>query len=255
MSAIDGWLEGFLNGGQASLWFVLLISLALGLRHASDPDHVAAVTTMVSSGQERNRVGRASFTGFSWGLGHGTTLVLVGLPLVLFSRFVPEPVVRIAETLIGIIIMALAVQLLVRWRRGFFHFHEHEHEHGGPHRHLHSHAGQSGKSHEHAHAPLKRTPFSAYLVGLVHGIGGSAGVVLLLLATIQSTATAIAALFIYAAGTAVSMAIVSAIFGVAVSRRPVARNFERVAPILGILALVFGMWYASAALGLIAYPF
>lgn len=178
---------------------------------------------------------------------------------MLFSRFLPEPIVRVAETLetlIGAIIVLLAVQLLLRWRRGLFHVHEHEHNQEGRHRHVHPHAGKSDEdSHEHTHTSGQHTPLSAYAVGLVHGIGGSAGVVLLLLSTIQSTATAIVALFIYAGGTAVSMALLSTVFGIGLTRKPVARNFERLAPILGVLALVFGLWYASGALGLITYPF
>lgn len=245
-------LEGFLEGSQVNVWLILLISVALGLRHASDPDHVAAVTTLVASGKSRNKIGRAGFTGFSWALGHGTTLIIVGLPLIVFSRFLPEPIVRIAETLIGLIIVLLAAQLLLKWRRGAFHLHEHEHEQEGQeecHRHLHQHASKSGEeTHAHTHAAGQRTPLSAYGVGLVHGIGGSAGVVLLLLSTIPSTATAIAALFVYAGGTAVSMTLLSAVFGLGLSRKPVARNFERVAPVLGVLALVFGLWYASGAL-------
>lgn len=100
----------------------------------------------------------------------------------------------------------------------------------------------------------QRTPLSAYAVGFVHGIGGSAGVVLLL-STIHSTATAVVALFIYAGDTAVSVALLSTVFGIGLTRKPVARNFERLAPILGVLALVFGLWYASGALGLVSYAF
>ena len=66
MSAIDGWLEGFLHG-PAGLGVVLLVSLFLGLRHASDPDHLAAVTTLIASEEERERVWKATFMGFAWG--------------------------------------------------------------------------------------------------------------------------------------------------------------------------------------------
>ena len=78
MPAIDGWLEGFLQG-PTTLWVVLVVSLLVGLRHASDPDHLAAVTTLIAS-QERKRIRKATSLGLLWGLGHGTTLVLVGLP-------------------------------------------------------------------------------------------------------------------------------------------------------------------------------
>ena len=251
MSAIDGWLEGFLYG-PAGVGAVLLISLLLGLRHASDPDHLAAVTTLIAS-EEPEAVRKATFMGLSWGLGHGTTLVLLGLPLVLLGRYLPEGIQQAAEVAIGVIIVVLALRLLVRWRRGFFHAHHHTHEGGEAHRHLHSHA--EGPVHEHAHSAALRTPLSAYGVGLVHGVGGSGGLTLLLLSTIPSPSEAVVALLVFAAGTAVSMALLSTVFGLAIATSPVRRNFERVAPVLGVLAAAFGVWYALGALGVVAYPF
>lgn len=122
---------------------ILLISLFLGLRHASDPDHLAAITTLIASEEERRQARKAGLMGFFWGLGHGTTLVILGLPLVLLNRFLPEPVQVVAETLIGVIIVALAVRLLLRWRRGAYHAHVHRHDEESPHRHVHSHKGGS----------------------------------------------------------------------------------------------------------------
>ena len=252
MSGIDGWLEGFLHG-PTGLGVVLSISLLLGLRHASDPDHLAAVTALIASEEGRNRIRKATLMGLSWGLGHATTLVLVGLPLVLVGRYLPEKIQQAAEVAIGAIIVMLAVRLLLRWRRGLFHVHPHTHG-GETHRHLHSHAG--GAAHEHSHATSNmRTPLSAYGVGLVHGIGGSGGLTLLLLSTIRDPAQATGALLIFAAGTAISMALLSTALGSALATGPVARNFDRVAPILGMLAAAFGVWYALGALGLANYPF
>ncbi len=113
MSAIDGWLEGFLHG-QIGVEVILLVSLLLGLRHASDPDHLAAVTTLIASEKERDRVRKAGAMGFLWGLGHGTTLVLVGLPLVLLNQYLPEVISKVAEVAIGCIIVLLAARLLIR---------------------------------------------------------------------------------------------------------------------------------------------
>lgn len=169
VATIDAWLEGFMHGPTA-LWMVLLVSLLLGLRHASDPDHLAAVTTLIASEKDGSGLRKAGSMGFSWGLGHGTSLVLIGLPLVLLGRYLPEPVQQAAEALIGGIIILLAVRLLVRWRRGHFHAHAHSHDDEGIHRHVHSH--ESDPSHEHAHKVLFRTPLSSYSIGLVHGIGG-----------------------------------------------------------------------------------
>src|SRR5215203_3906757 len=223
--------------GPSGAGVILLISLLLGLRHASDPDHLAAVTTLIASEEERKQAHKAGLMGLLWGLGHGTTLVVLGLPLVLFNRFLPEPVQVIAETLIGAIIVFLAVRLLVRWRRGLYHAHTHNHDDEPP------------------HAVPHRTPVSAYGIGLVHGIGGSGGLTLLLLSTISNRAEAVGALLLFATGTAVSMALLSTAFGLAIAGGPIGRNFERVAPVLGVLGVAFGAWYALGALALVTYPF
>ena len=91
------------------------------------------------------------------------------------------------------------------------------------------------------------------MIGLVHGMGGTAGVGLLLLATIQNRALAVAALAVFAACTAVSMTLLSAGFGVALSTRAVRRSFHHVAPALGVASLVFGVWYALGAQGVVPY--
>ncbi len=246
---MDGWLEGYMHG-PASLGLVLLVSALLGLRHASDPDHLAAVTTLIASEGDHDRIRKAGLMGLLWGAGHGTSLVLIGLPLVLFNRYLPGVVQQAAEALIGAIIIVLAVRLLLRWRRGLFHVHVHTHE-GDPHRHVHSHVRD--EAHGHAHA--RRTPLGAYGVGLVHGIGGSGGLTLLLLSTISDKAQATGALLLFAAGTAVSMALLSTAFGLAIAGGPVGRHFERVAPVLGVLGVAFGAWYALGALGMVVYPF
>jgi len=252
MGAIDGYFEGFLEG-HAGLGAILLISLFLGLRHASDPDHLAAVTTLIASEEERERARKAGLMGFFWGLGHGTTLLILGLPLVLFNRSLPEPVQQAAEVAIGAIIVFLAARLLLRWRRGFYHVHTHAHDEGPDHRHVHSH--EEDDLHEHDHAVPHRTPLSAYGIGLVHGIGGSGGLTLLLLSTISNQAEAAGALLIFAAGTAVSMALLSTAFGLTIAAGPMGRNFERFAPVLGILSMAFGVWYALGALNVLTYPF
>ncbi len=252
MSTIDSYLEGFLEG-PVGLWSILLISLFLGLRHASDPDHLAAVTTLIASEEERKQAHKAGLMGFFWGLGHGTTLVVLGLPLVLFNRFLPERVSQIAEVAIGMVIVLLAVRLLYRWQHGFYHVHGHSSDEGPAHRHVHSH--KESKSHEHTHAVSQRTPLSAYGIGLVHGIGGSGGLTLLLLSTLSNQTEAAVALLIFAAGTAVSMAVLSTAFGLIIAGGPLRKNFEYVAPVLGVLSISFGVWYALGALEIVTYPF
>jgi ABC-type nickel/cobalt efflux system permease component RcnA len=179
--------------------------------------------------------------------------VLIGLPLVLLNRYLPERISQVAEVAIGCIIVLLAVRLLLRWRKGLYHVHVHRHDSAEPHRHVHSHAESA--AHEHGHRVKHRTPISSYGVGLIHGVGGSGGLTLLLLSTISDKVQATGALLLFAVGTAVSMALLSTVFGLVIARGPMARNFERVAPVLGVSTMAFGAWYALGALGLVVYPF
>lgn len=242
MLGLDQWLAHFSDG--VTLLLVIGVAVLLGLRHACDPDHLAAVTTLIAAKKERTpRL--AARLGFSWGLGHSTSLFAFGLPIVLYRAYLPEPVLEVAETLIGFVIIGLAVWLLVRWRRGVFHLHPHEHA-AVRHVHLHGHAAQSG--HAHAHTIRTRSPLQAYAIGVVHGMGGSAGVGILLLATIRSHVLAVLALGLFAFCTAVSMALLSSGFGLALASAPARRAFHRLAPALGSASLVFGVWYALGGL-------
>ena len=216
-----------LGDGQSFL-IVMGVAILLGLRHATDPDHLTAVSTLVAYDDERTSK-RARTLGFSWGLGHATTLFLLGLPIVLFDSYLPEPVQRGAEVGIGLVIIALAVRLLLRWRSGSMKPHRHEHR--------------------------GRTPLQAYGIGLIHGIGGSAGVGILLLAAIPDHVEGVVALVLFALFTALSMAIASSSFGYGLSREPVLRRFTAVAPVLGALSLAFGAWYALGALEAVPYYF
>jgi len=247
MFGLDDWISTFSDG--TTLVFVAFVAVLLGLRHATDPDHLAAVTTLIAGRKDRG-LRHALKLGGAWGAGHATSLFALGLPIVLFKAYLPEGVQSAAETSVGILIVGLAVWLLVRWRRGLFHLHLHAHD-GSVHTHGHVH---DGNPHPHRTAGA-RSPWQAYGIGLVHGIGGSAGVGILLLATIHSHAIAVVALGIFAFFTAVSMALLSAGFGMMLSRAPVQRWFHRIAPALGFASLAFGIWYALGAQGLAPYYF
>jgi high-affinity nickel permease len=250
MFGLDDWVASLSDG--TTLLVIAAVAILLGLRHATDPDHLAAVTTLVTSDRER-RARRAGLLGFAWGLGHATSLFVFGVPIVLFKAYLPEGVQRAAETSIGFVIMALAVWLLLRWRRGVFHVHVHEHD-GGRHVHVHDHAARA-RRHAHGHVGKPRTRIGAYAIGLVHGMGGSAGVGVLLLASIHSRAMALVALPVFAICTALSMAILSTGFGLTIASARAQRSFHRLAPALGAASLVFGAWYALGAQGLLPYYF
>ena len=235
-------------GTGGSLVLAIAVALLLGLRHATDPDHLTALSTLVLSGDERRGARRARRLGLAWGLGHATTLILFGLPVVVLHAALPHGAQRAAEAGVGVVIVVLALRLLIRWRRGYFH--EHPHEHGGvTHVHPHVHEGAHGHAHEHEHAEaLGRTPRAAYGIGLLHGLGGSAGVGVLLIGAMPDHTVAAVALVLFAGATALSMAVVSAAWGGALAAKTVARRIERVAPLFASASLAFGVWYGLAAL-------
>jgi len=237
MFGLDSWLAQFSDG--ATLGLVALVAVVLGLRHASDPDHLAAVTTLIATRRDR-AAGAAARLGLAWGLGHAASLFAFGLPIVVFKSYLPEPVQAAAETSVGVMIALLALWLLVRWRRGLFHLH---HDHGSA----------------HAHGPRRRfrtrSPLQAFGIGLVHGMGGSAGVGVLLLASIHDRAIAIVALGVFAVCTALSMAALSTGWGLTLASSQVRGSLARLAPVLGCTSLAFGVWYALAALSLAPYYF
>jgi ABC-type nickel/cobalt efflux system permease component RcnA len=246
-----------LGSGEAFA-IIAAVAMLLGLRHATDPDHLTAVSTLVATEDELGPR-RAGALGASWGLGHATTLIVFGVPIVLFNGYLPRPVQQGAELAVGFVIMALAVRLLMRWRSGYFHTHRHSHD-GSAHAHVHmherAHEPHERPPHEHKHAAgLGRSPLQAYGIGLVHGMGGSAGVGLLLLAAIPDHVEGLIALVIFAVFTAVSMAAASTAFGYTLARGPVLRRFATAAPVLGVMSLAFGAWYALGAVNAVPYYF
>jgi len=222
MFGLDAWIASFNDGTTLAL--VCVVAVVLGLRHATDPDHLAAVSALIAGTRER-ATGAAARLGLAWGLGHATTLFAFGLPIVLFQSYLPEPAQEAAETTVGLVIVALAVSLLLRWHRGAFHTHH--------------------------HPPRRaRSPLQAYGIGLVHGLGGSAGVGVLLLGAISSHLTAIVSLGLFALFTAVSMGLLSTGFGLVLATGPARRSFHALAPVLGSASLAFGVWYMLGALQL-----
>ena len=277
MLGIDDRIADLAHGG--GVWLALGVALLLGLRHATDPDHLTAVSTLVLS-EARDGMRRALALGLSWGLGHALALFALGVPLVLFRHLLPAALQTVAEVAIAAVIVGLAVRLLVRWRRGYFHAHPHRHgdlEHVHPHVHehgraaTHAHAQADGHAHaqadgharredhpphDHHHADaLGRSPAAAFGIGLVHGVGGSAGAGLLLVAAVPGRAAAVAALAVFAVATAVSMAACSAAFGHVLARGPVARRLVRLVPVFGVAGAVFGVWYGLGALETVPYLF
>jgi ABC-type nickel/cobalt efflux system permease component RcnA len=233
--------------GLDSLPIVLLAAVLLGLRHAADPDHIAAMTTLVA-GASRRGARAAGMLGLAWGLGHGTMLVAAGLPLLILGGQLPGWLQQGAEATGGLMIVALSLRVVRRSRSERLHLDEHEHADGLRHSHLHGHRHRA--SHEHAHPA--RTRRGAFAIGLLHGLAGSGAVTLLLLVAIDSRPVAVAGLALFAAGSTAAMVVASTGLGVTLVRVRRRRSFSRVEPALGCLTLLFGVVYAAEAARLLA---
>ena len=193
---------------DGSLISALGVGFLLGLRHALDADHVAAVSTFVS----RHRGLYASCVlGTFWGIGHTGALLLAAVATTLLRLRIPPEVDRALEGLVAILVVALGANVLVQ-ALGSIRVHRHEHAHSGrAHRHLHLHVGPT-MSHTHGHVIGDRK--RPLLMGALHGLAGSAALLLLVLAAMPSTAAALLYVTVFGVGSTVGMVIVSGVIGV-----------------------------------------
>jgi ABC-type nickel/cobalt efflux system permease component RcnA len=235
IEALDAWLTSLIDG--APLLVALAIAFVLGLRHASDPDHLVAVTSLVAA--DHGDVKAATRLGAWWGLGHATTLLVVGLPLIALKEELPAWLERGAETGVGLVILALGARVLFKWRRGDYHGGPHTHHHHD-HRHL---RHGTGNAHQHGHV---RSPRQAFGIGVLHGLAGTGAVVVLLIAALPGQLEAAAALAVFAPMSIVSMTLFTSAFAWVLTRPVVAPLYRTVVvPALGAFGLIFGLWYAG----------
>ncbi|HIP22450.1 MAG TPA: high frequency lysogenization protein HflD [Rhodobacteraceae bacterium] len=182
----------------------LLLGFLVGLAHAFEADHMAAIGTLASSGKATPK--RLAFLGASWGMGHTTTLLVISLPVILFGVILTERFAAGMEFTIGIMLVGLGAQVFYNLWKARVHLHLHEHG-GKRHFHAHSHAGEtmphSENRHHHTHRAFS---FRAYAVGLAHGAAGSAGLVALAAAATQNAATALVYILVFGVGSILGMA-------------------------------------------------
>jgi ABC-type nickel/cobalt efflux system permease component RcnA len=252
---------------MTAFWSVLLLGFFLGMRHATDPDHVIAVTTIVS---RQRSVRGAAWTGVLWGIGHTLTILAVGGAIILFGLVIPPHVglgmefsVAIMLVLLGILTLTGVPRRIQEARGGTVR----GGDHGGVHAHPHCH-GDYVHNHAHGHAPEAHghgegaTPqarldqafgrFTAYqiirplVVGLVHGLAGSAAVALLVLAAIRDPWWATGYILVFGLGTIAGMMLITAAVAVpfAVTANRFAWLNRHLATASGVLSLAFGLWMA-----------
>jgi len=244
---------------------IALLGLALGMRHATDPDHVVAVTTIVSG---ERRIAAASGIGLMWGFGHTLTVLTVGAAIILLKISVPARLGLAMEFSVAVVLillgMSAALQVLggvaARLRPASIGaaasviVHSHSHRHNG-HEHAHPHVHQAGAAlangeHDHlagAATFATRRPFlRAFGVGLVHGLAGSAAIVLLVLSAIPDPRWAIVYLVVFGIGTMCGMMLITTAIGLpyAFAARRTARTHRALAIGSGLLSFGFGLMLA-----------
>lgn len=246
-----------------SLLSIIALGFFLGMRHATDPDHVVAVATIVSRQRD---ISRAALVGAFWGLGHTVTILIVGTCIILFNIVIPTRIGLSMELAVGIMLIILGLANIVTFPRALPALSANSPEHSDGHDLLLSHAHSHGDyvhTHGHTHEPegpphrpdatsvalldgaLSRFRFYQHLrplaVGIVHGLAGSAAIALLVLATIRNTRWAIIYLLVFGVGTIAGMMVITVSLAstlkAAARSQPIAAKLGMAS---GLLSLVFG---------------
>ncbi|MDQ2974446.1 MAG: urease accessory protein UreH [Acidobacteriota bacterium] len=232
---------------SAGVLALLGLGLVFGLKHATEVDHVVAVSTIVS---EHRSVFRSALVGGLWGLGHTASLVVVGVIVLVFRAAIPPPVANWLEFGVALMIIGLGLLAMTRVlrRRSDVHLHQHSHE-GQSHVHVHFHEATSrhghGQSSTHTHA-VSSIGVKPVLVGMMHGLAGSGTITLLVLTQIKSAWLGLLYLAIFGVGSIVGMLLMSGLIGLpfALTSRNLSGLHHRLQAAAAGLSIAFGLWYA-----------
>ncbi|MGB7922573.1 MAG: hypothetical protein WCF57_04955 [Pyrinomonadaceae bacterium] len=228
--------------------FALLgLGFVFGLKHATEVDHVVAVSTIVS---EHRNILRSALVGGLWGVGHTASLIVVGMIVLALRIAIPEGVSNWLEFGVALMIIGLGVSALVRAlrRRADVHIHQHSHDQvSHVHIHFHEHwtAHSAEKIEPHPHA-ISRIGLKPLLVGAMHGLAGSAALTLLVLTQVESTALGLLYLAVFGIGSILGMLLMSGLIGLpfALSARRLSGVNYGLQTVAGALSIAFGLWYA-----------
>ena len=194
---------------------LLALAFLIGMQHATEADHLAAVATLAT---RQRSLAKTMKQGIAWGIGHTLTLIVFGGTVLVLGKSIPEHMAQALELAVAVMLIALGIDVLRRLRQKRVHFHVHAHEDGVQHVHAHSHAhenaptGQYRRVHRelmHNHAHHRHLPLRALAVGMMHGMAGSAALILLSLETVNSFSMGLAYILLFGAGSIVGMAVLS----------------------------------------------
>lgn len=198
---------------MGSLITVLLLGLVLGIKHSIEPDHIIAVSTMVSN---QKKLWRSTLTGIFWGIGHTSTLFIVGMVLVLLKGELPEVWAMSLEFLVGIMLVYLGYKNFVSVKTVYQHSHKHE----------------------------KSSLIKVTVIGFIHGLAGSAAMVLLTLSTVESVWECAVYILVFGVGTITGMLIFTTILGIPfVYSKSNVRWNRGLMQTAGTISFLFGLYY------------
>jgi ABC-type nickel/cobalt efflux system permease component RcnA len=238
------------NSGSFNLLAVLSIGLIFGLKHATEVDHVVAITTIVS---RHKNVFRSAIVGALWGAGHTASLLIIGVIVLSLRVAIPESVSGWLEFGVALMIIGLGVSALWRATRTSSEVHVHQHSHDGQshtHVHFHEHENKHNPSSHavHSHA-VSRVGWKPVLVGMMHGLAGSGALTLLVLTQISSSLLGILYVATFGFGSIVGMLLMSGLIGLpfAFTSGKLTHVHQRLQTLAAVLSICFGVWYAFKA--------
>lgn len=191
---------------------LLFLGFLIGMRHALEADHLAAVAAIST---QQNSLRSSIKHGLVWGLGHTTTLFLFSSVVIWMDTIVPEDMAIMLEMAVGFMLIALGLDVIRRVIRDRVHYHLHRHDQKTQHFHAHSHASEqehAASSHRHNHD--KRFPFRTLFIGFMHGLAGSAALILLTMETIDSLWLGLIYILLFGMGSMLGMGILSFIIAI-----------------------------------------
>lgn len=202
----------------------------MGIGHALDADHIAAVSSLVS---KHKNLKKAAYSGISWGLGHTTTLFIAGLLILLLKISIPKKIALSFEFVVAIMILILGISVIRDVVINKKHLHVHNHD-GTNHFHIHSHKETNVHSHNH----------KSFFVGLIHGLAGSAGLMLLVLSTANSLTIGLSYILIFGIGSMIGMSIASSIISIpfVFTSNKLNKWNNRIRYATGIFSVMFGIF-------------
>lgn len=186
---------------------LLLLGFLLGVKHALDADHIVAVSTLATGNRSLKR---SCAIGFCWGVGHTAVLLVAGLAVLGFHLAIPHDTARLFEAGVGVMLIGLGLSVGWTLLRERLHVHAHTHDDGTGHLHVHSHL----EGHGHAHLHRYRLEYKSLAVGMMHGLAGSATLLLLVLSTVRSFTDGMLYILVFGAGSISGMVLLGAVLSI-----------------------------------------